>query len=76
MALLTTAYGTGMMLAEIAKLPVRAYLNGDGSICVKSCVDARIAYNGKERLIYWSNANVTNAMDAYLAYLQPATYST
>lgn len=51
-ALLTTVYGTGMMLTEIARLPVRAYLNGDGSVRVKSCVDAAIAYNGKERPIY------------------------
>lgn len=49
-------------------MPVRSYLNGDGSVRVKSCVDAAIAYNGKERPIYWSNAKVTNAMDAYLAY--------
>ena len=67
-ALLTTVYGTGMMLTEIARLPVRAYLNGDGSVCVKSCVNAGIAYNGKERPIYWSNAKVVKAIDAYLAY--------
>jgi site-specific recombinase XerD len=67
-ALLTTVYGTGMMLTEIARLPVRAYLNGDGSVRVKSCVNAGIAYNGKERPIYWSNAKVVKAIDAYLAY--------
>lgn len=67
-ALLATVYGTGMMLTEIARMPVRAYLSGDGSIRVKSCVDARIAYNRKERPIYWSNAKVTNAIDAYLTY--------
>lgn len=67
-ALLTTVYGTGMMLTEIARLPVRAYLNGDGSVRVKSCVDAGIAYNGKERPIYWSNAKVVKAIDAYLSY--------
>lgn len=67
-ALLTTVYGTGMMLTEIARLPVRAYLNGDGSVRVKSCVDAAIAYNGKERPIYWSNAKVVKAIDAYLSY--------
>jgi site-specific recombinase XerD len=67
-ALLTTVYGTGMMLTEIARLPVRAYLNGAGSIRVRSCVDVRIAYNGKERPIYWFNAKVTNSIDAYLAY--------
>ena len=67
-ALLTTVYGTGMILTEIARLPVRAYLNGDGSVRVKSCVDAAIAYNGKERPIYWSNAKVVKAIDAYLSY--------
>jgi site-specific recombinase XerD len=67
-ALLTTVYGTGMMLTEIARMPLRAYLNGDGSVRVKSCVDAAIAYNGKERPIYWSNTKVVTAIDAYLAY--------
>jgi site-specific recombinase XerD len=67
-ALLTTVYGTGMMLTEIARMPVRAYLNGDGSVRVKSCVDAAIAYNAKERPLYWSNAKVVKAIDAYLAY--------
>jgi site-specific recombinase XerD len=67
-ALLMTVYGTGMMLTEIARMPVRAYLNGDGSVRVKSCVNAGIAYNGKERPIYWSNVKVVKAIDAYLAY--------
>jgi site-specific recombinase XerD len=67
-ALLMTVYGTGMTLTEISRLPVRAYLNGDGSVRVKSCVDAAIAYNGKERPIYWSNVKVVKAIDAYLAY--------
>jgi site-specific recombinase XerD len=67
-ALLTTVYGTGMMLTEIARMPVRAYLNGDGSVREKSCVDAAIAYNGKERPIYWSNAKVVKAIDAYITY--------
>lgn len=67
-ALLTTVYGTGMMLTEIARLPLRAYLSGDNSVREKSCVDAGIAYNGKERPIYWSNVKVVKAIDAYLAY--------
>ncbi|MFS2025169.1 tyrosine-type recombinase/integrase [Massilia sp. CT11-137] len=67
-ALLTTVYGTGMMLTEIARMPVRAYLNGDGSVRVKSCVDAAIAYNRKERPIYWSNTKVVKALDSYLEY--------
>jgi site-specific recombinase XerD len=67
-ALLTTVYGTGMMLTEIARIPVRAYLNGDGSVREKSCVNAAIAYNGKERPIYWSNAKVVKAIDAYITF--------
>ena len=67
-ALLTTIYGTGMMLTEIARMPLRAYLNGDGSVRVKSCVHAAIAYNGKERPLYWSNPKVVKAIDAYLEY--------
>jgi site-specific recombinase XerD len=66
--LLTTVYGTGMMLTEIARMPLRADLNGDGSLRVKSCVDAAIAYNSKERPLYWSNTKVVKAIDAYLAY--------
>ncbi|WP_371765583.1 tyrosine-type recombinase/integrase [Massilia sp.] len=57
-----------MMLTEIARMPVRAYLNGDGSVRVKSSVNALIAYNGKERPIFWSNAKVVKAIDAYLDY--------
>lgn len=67
-ALLTTVYGTGMMLTEIARMTLRAYLNGDGSVRVKSCINAGIAYNSKERPLYWSNAKVVKAMDAYLEY--------
>ena len=67
-ALLTTVYGTGMMLTEIARMPVHTYLNSDGSVRVKSSVNALFAYNGKERPIYWSNAKVVKAIDAYLAY--------
>jgi site-specific recombinase XerD len=67
-ALLTTVYGTGMMLTEIARIPVSAYLNGDGSVREKSCVDATIAYNGKERPLYWSNTKVVKAIDDYLTY--------
>lgn len=67
-ALLTAVYDTGMMLTEIARMPLRAYLNGDGCVRVKSCVDAAIAYNGKERPIYWSNTKVVKGIDACLAY--------
>jgi len=67
-ALLTAVYGTGMMLTERAQMPVRAYLNGDGTMRVKSCVAAAIAYNRKERPAHWSNVKVVKAIDSYLAY--------
>lgn len=67
-ALLTTIYGTGMMLTEVARLPLKAYLKPDGSILDESAVAPEIAYNGKRRPLYWSNAKLTDAVDAYLAY--------
>jgi site-specific recombinase XerD len=63
-ALLPTVYGTGITLTEIARMPIRACPNGDGSVRVKSCIDAAIAYNGKERPIYWSNTKVVKAIAA------------
>ena len=67
-ALLTTVYGTGMMLTEIARLPLKAYLRADGGLVDKSSVAAEIAYNGTARPLYWSNAKVTKAIDQYLLY--------
>ncbi|WP_186251056.1 site-specific integrase [Burkholderia gladioli] len=66
-ALLMAIYGTGMMLTEIARLPVSAYLKGDGALLEKSKIAAEVAYNGKERPLWWSNAKVVNAIDKYLA---------
>ncbi|WP_434716363.1 tyrosine-type recombinase/integrase [Paraburkholderia sp. A3RO-2L] len=67
-ALLMVIYGTGMMLTELARLPVSAYLKGDGSLLEKSKIAAEIAYNGKERPLWWTNTKVVNAIDKYLAY--------
>lgn len=66
-ALLYVIYGTGMMLTEVARFPVSLYLKADGSRLENSKVAAELAYNGKERPLYWSNAKVTAAIDAYLA---------
>lgn len=63
LALLTTIYGTGMMLTEVAKMPLKAYLKADGSINEKSAVAAEIAYNGKERPLWWSNMKVVDSID-------------
>lgn len=67
-ALLYVFYGTGLMLTEAATLPVRSYLNADGSLREKSLVSAEIAYNGKPRPLWWSNAKVVAAIDKYLEY--------
>jgi hypothetical protein len=34
----------------------------------KSWIAAEVAYNGKERPLWWSNTKVVNAIDKYLAY--------
>lgn len=68
LALLTTIYGTGMMLTEVAKMPLKAYLKADGSINEKSAVAAEIAYNGKERPLWWSNVKVVDSIDKYLEF--------
>ncbi|MFC3110845.1 site-specific integrase [Undibacterium arcticum] len=67
-AMLTTIYGTGMMLTEIARLPLKAYLRPDGAVVDESAVTPDVAYNGTERPLYWSNAKVTAAIDKYLEY--------
>jgi site-specific recombinase XerD len=67
-ALLYVIYGTGMMLTEVARLPVRLYLKADGSLLENSAVAAEITYNGKERPLWWSNAKVVTAIDKYLEY--------
>lgn len=67
-ALLYTIYGTGMMLTEVARLPLSDYLNANGTIREKSQVSPEISYNGKARPLYWSNAKVTGAIDSYLEY--------
>jgi len=67
-ALLMTIYGTGMMLTEVARIPLTSYLKADGSLLEKSAVKAEFAYNGKERPLWWSNQKVVNAIDKYLEF--------
>ena len=66
-ALLHVIYGTGMMLTEVATMRIEHYLTPDGSIREKSSVPADVAYNGKERPLWWSNSKVTDSIDKYLA---------
>lgn len=67
-ALLTCVYGTGMMLTELARLPIKAYLRPDGKVLDESAVTADIAYNGAQRPLYWSNVKLVAAIDKYLEY--------
>jgi site-specific recombinase XerD len=67
-ALLTCVYGTGMMLTELARVPLKAYLNPNGTVRDESAVAPDIAYNGTERPLYWANKKVIDAIDKYLAY--------
>lgn len=54
-ALLPYVYGTGTMLTELARRPLTAYLNSDGTVREESVVSPDIAYNGSERPLYWPN---------------------
>ena len=67
-ALLTCVYGTGMMLTELARLPIKAYLRPNGVVLDESAITADIAYNGSERPLYWSNAKLVAAIEKYLDY--------
>lgn len=67
-ALLHVIYGTGMMLTEVATMRVSSYLKSNGEVLATSIVSAEIAYNGKERLLYWSNSKVIGAVDKYLDF--------
>lgn len=67
-ALLMCVYGTGMMLTELARFPIKAYLRPDGAVLDESAVTTNIAYNGAERPLYWSNTKLVAAIDKYLEY--------
>lgn len=66
--LLTCVHGTGMMLTELACLPLKAYLNSDGSVREESVVSPDIAYKRSERPLYWANRKVVDAINKYLTY--------
>ena len=67
-ALLMCVYGTGMMLTELARFPLSAYLTPQGNVREESAVTPDIAYNGNERPLYWANKKVVEAIDKYLDY--------
>lgn len=66
-ALLWTAYGTGMMPIELARLTVGDFLAEDGTVRAESEIRAEIAFNGLARQLYWSNRGVVAALEDYLA---------
>jgi site-specific recombinase XerD len=66
-ALLAVAYGLGLQPNETARLLVSDYLNAEGSVRRDSVLRAEIAFNGKERDLYWVARYVTHSLDAYLA---------
>lgn len=67
-ALLYAAYGTGMMLTELASIKVSDYLTEQGAVRAESCIRAEIAHNNKERPLYWTNPRVNEAIGGYLDY--------
>ena len=67
-ALLYVAYGTGLMLTELASLTVSDYLTETGDVRDDSRVRADIAHNNKERPLYWVSPRVLAALESYLAY--------
>lgn len=58
---------TGLRPLEIARMQVRDYVNGDGSVRRQSEVRAEVAVNGRSRPLYFSSAAACLAIDAYLA---------
>ena len=66
-ALLCVLYGTGMTATELAQLEVADVLAEDGAYRFESEVRSAIAFNGRRRPIFWTNARVREAFDAYLA---------
>ena len=67
-ALLYTAYGTGMMLTELASITISDLLSETGEVLSESRVRAEIAHNNRERPLFWVSHRVLDAMEAYLAY--------
>lgn len=67
-ALPMCVYGTGMMLTELASLPLRAFLKPDGTALYESAAPSEIAYNGSGRPLYWSATPLVKSIENYLAY--------
>lgn len=66
-ALLHVLYGTGMTATEVAQLEVADVLEERGEFMRRSEVRAAISFNGRARPVYWVNAKLCDALDAYFA---------
>lgn len=73
-ALLSVAYGTGMMPIELARLAVGDFLRDDGSVRVESQIREEIAFNGQARALYWTSKGVVSAVTSYLAARERAGF--
>lgn len=67
-AMVLTLFATGAKPAEIAGFEVRDYLDADGAVRTGSVLRAEIAFNARERPLYFVNGRACEAIDAYLAY--------
>lgn len=65
-ALLHVLFGTALTPTEIALLRVDDYLASDGSVRREWKVREEIAYNQRERPLFWVNKKVVTSLDAYL----------
>jgi site-specific recombinase XerD len=66
-ALLAVAYGLGLQSNEVAQLTIADYLQAEGSVRRESVLRAEIAFNGKERSLFWTTRYIRKTLDAYLA---------
>lgn len=66
-AVLCVLYGTGMTATELAQLEVADVLSESGEFRTESEMRASIAFNGRRRPVFWTNARVREALDAYFA---------
>ncbi len=75
-ALLHVLFSTGARPLEIARLEVRDYLAEDGSVREESLLPAKAAVNGKARPLFFVNAELVAAIDAYLDERRQRGYTT
>lgn len=67
-ALLHVLFGTALTPTEISSLRIDDYLNQDGSVKRDWKVREDIAYNRRERPLFWVNKKVLASLDAYLEF--------